>query len=107
LCIKFYFHQCHLVDQDALSRFGPNKDLVVNLGFLASPRKLCCCTKKAACALGRQHHGKLLWDLAVEGKLLELGLGEAQVAKAVMPAHKLGLIVVSRKLDVFGFLGQR
>ena len=65
LRVKSHFHQHHLVDQDALSRFGRNKDLVVGLGFLASPRKLCHCAKKAACALGRQHLGKLLWDLAI------------------------------------------
>ena len=94
-----------MVDQDALSRFGPNKDLVVNLGFLASPRKLCCCTKKAACALGRQHHGKLLWDLAVEGKLLEFWKGK--VTKAVMPSHELGLFVGGQELDVLRFFGRR
>jgi hypothetical protein len=47
----------------------------------------------------------LLWDLAIDGKLLELG--EAQVAKAVMPSHELGLIVSSRKLDVLSFFGWR
>ncbi len=57
--------------------------------------------QKAACTLGRQHLGKLLWDLAIEGKLLELG--EAQVTKAVMPVHELGLIVACYKLEVFGF----
>jgi hypothetical protein len=52
-----------------------------------------------------QHLGKLLWDLTVEGKLLELC--KAQVAKAVMPLHELGLIVGGHELDVFGFLGWR
>ncbi len=94
-----------MVNQDALSRFGCNQDLVVGLGFLALPRKLCHCTKKAACALGRQNLGKLLWDLAIEGKLLELG--EAQVVKAIVPLHELGLIASSLELDVFGFIGQR
>ena len=41
LCKKSHFSSCHLVNQDALSRFGCNKDLVVGLGFLALPRKLC------------------------------------------------------------------
>ncbi len=101
-CIKSHFRCHHLVDQDTLSRFGCNKDLMVGLGFIALTRKLCHCTKNAACTFGRQHLGKLLWDLAVEGKLLKLG--EAQVTKAVMPLHELGLIVSGRKLDVFGFL---
>ncbi len=94
-----------MVDQDALSRFGHDKDLVVSLGFLALPRKLCHCTEKAACALGRQHLGKLLWDLVVEGELLELG--KAQVTKTVMPLHELGLIIGGHELDVFGFLSWR
>jgi hypothetical protein len=94
-----------LVNQDALSRFGCDKDLVVGLGFFALPRKLCNCVEKAACKLGRQHLGKLLWDVAVEGKLLEPW--EALVTKGLMPLHELGLIVSGCKLDVFGFLGRR
>jgi hypothetical protein len=70
-----------LVNRDTLSRFGCNENLVISLGFLTLPGKLRPCPKEAACALGRQNLGKLLWDLAVEGKLLELR--EAQVAKAV------------------------
>jgi hypothetical protein len=45
------------------------------------------------CTLGRQHLGELLWDLAIEGKLLELW--EGKVTKAVMPSHELGLFVGS------------
>jgi hypothetical protein len=71
LHVKSHFCQHHLVNQDALSRFGCDEDLVVGLGFLALPRKLCHCIEKAACELGRQHLGKLLWNVAVEGKLLE------------------------------------
>ncbi len=94
-----------MVDGDTLSRFDCDEDLVIGLGFLALPGKLRHRPKKAACALGRQDLGKLLWDLAVEGKLLELR--EAQVAKVVVPAHELGLVVDGRKLDVFGFLSRR
>jgi hypothetical protein len=75
---------------------------VISLGFLALPGKLGHCPKKAACTLGWQNLGKLLWDLAVEGKLLELW--KAQVAKSVVPLHELSLIVSSHKLDVFSFL---
>jgi hypothetical protein len=78
---------------------------VISLGFLASPGKLGHCPKKAASALGRQNLGKLLWDLAIEGELLELG--KAQVAKAVLSAHELSLIVGGQELDVFSFLYQR
>jgi hypothetical protein len=60
-----------LIHQDALSRFGCNKDLVVGLGFLALPGKLGHHSKKAASTLGRQYLSKLLLNLAVEGKLLE------------------------------------
>jgi hypothetical protein len=72
LCITSYFRQSHLIHRDALPRFGHNKDLVVGLGFLALPGKLSHCAKQAASTLGRQHLGKLLWNLAVEGKLFEL-----------------------------------
>jgi hypothetical protein len=78
---------------------------MISLCFLALPGKLGHCAKKAACALGRLNLGKLLQDLAVEGKLLELR--EAQVAKAVVPAHKLDLVIGGCKLDVFSFLGWR
>ncbi len=55
LCIKTYFRWRHLIYCDALSRFGCHKDLVVGLGFLASPWKLGHRAKKAASTLGRQH----------------------------------------------------
>jgi hypothetical protein len=61
-----------LVNPDALSRFGCGKDLVVGLDFLVLPRKLPYCAKQAANTLGRQHLGKLLWDLAIEGGLFKL-----------------------------------
>ena len=80
-----------MVNRDALSRFGCDEDLVVSLGFLAFPRKLCHRAKQAANTLGRQHLGKLLWDLAIEGKLLELW--EGKVTKVVMPLHEPSLFV--------------
>jgi hypothetical protein len=49
--------------------------------------------------LRRFNLGKFLEDITIESKLLELG--EAQVAKAVVPTHELGLIIGSSKLDVF------
>ena len=90
-----------MIHRDALSRFGPNKYLVVGLGFLASPGKLGHHAKQVASTLGRQHLGKLLWDLIIEGKLLELWKGK--VTKAVMPSHELGLFVGGQELDVLGF----
>ncbi len=82
-----------MIHQEALSssRFGCNKDLMVGLGFLASPGKLGHCTKQAASTLGRQHLGKLLWNLAVEGKLFEPWKGK--MTEAVMPLHELGLFI--------------
>ncbi len=74
-------------------------------GFLALSGKLGDHAKKAASTLGRQHLSKLLWDLTVEGKLLELW--EAHVAKAVMPSHELGLVVGGPVLDIIGFFSQR
>ncbi len=93
LCIKSHFHQHHLVNRDALSRFGCDEDLVVGLGFLSLPRKLCHRAKQAASTLRRQRLGKLLWDLAIEGKLFKLWKGK--VTEAVMPLHELGLVKCS------------
>jgi hypothetical protein len=106
LCIKTYFRQHHLIHQDALSRFGRDKYLMVGLGFLASPGKLGHRAKQASCTLGRQHLGELLWDLAVEGKLL-VEFWKGKVAKAVMPLHELGLFIGGRELDVLCFFGSR
>ncbi len=91
---KSHFRLCHLVDQDALSRFGCDKDLVVGLGFLASPRKLRHCTKQAASTLGRQHLGELLQNLAIECKLFEPWKGK--MTRAVMPLHELRLLIGGR-----------
>jgi hypothetical protein len=104
LHVKAHFRQSHLVDGDTLSRFGHDENLVISLGFLALPWKLIITPKRQPALLGGKP-GKLLWDLAIEGKLLKLR--EAQVAKVVVPAHELGLVIGSRKLDVFGFLGQK
>ncbi len=105
LCINTYLCQRHLIHQDALSRFGHNKYLVVGLGFLALPGKLGHRAKQASCTLGRQHLGELLRDLAVEGKLLEFQKGK--VTKAVMPLHELGLFVGGQELGILRFLGRR
>ncbi len=102
LRVETHFGGCHLVNRDTLSRFGCNENFLISLGFLTLPGKLGHRPKNAACALGRQNLGKLLWDLAIEGEQLELW--EAQVAKAVAPAHKLSLVVGGHELDVFSFL---
>ncbi len=105
LCMKTYLRQSHLIHRDALSRFGHNKYLVVGLGFLASPGKLGHCAKQASCTLERQHLGKLLRDLAIEGKLREFWKGK--MTKAVVPLHELGLFVGGQELDVLHFFGRR
>ncbi len=94
-----------MVNQDALSRFGCNKDLVVGLGFLALPEKLGHRAKQAASTLGRQHLSELLQDFAIESKLLELW--EGKVAKAVMPLHELCFFVGGQELDVLNFFQRR
>ncbi len=78
---------------------------MVGLGFLALPGKLGHRAKQASCTLERQHLGKLLRDLAFEGKLLEFWKGK--VIKAVMPLHELGLFVGGRELHVLCFFGRR
>jgi hypothetical protein len=60
---------------------------VVGLSFLASPGKLGHRAKQAASTLGRQLLDKLLWNLAIEGKLFELWKGNLN--EAVMPLHEL------------------
>jgi hypothetical protein len=75
---------------------------VISFGFLFLPGKLGHCPKKAASALGWQYLCKLLLDLTIEGKLLELR--KAQLAKLVGPMHDLSLLVSSHELDVLSFL---
>ncbi len=94
-----------MIHQDALPRFGCNKDLVVGLGLLALPGKFSHRAEQAASTLGRQHLGKLLRRLAIEGELFERWKGK--VTEVVMPLHELGLFVRGRKLDVLGFIGRR
>ncbi len=66
---------------------------MVGLGFLALPGTLGHRTKQASCTLRRQHIGELLWDLAIEGKLLEFWKGK--VTKVVMPLHELACLLVA------------
>jgi hypothetical protein len=90
-----------LVNGDALSRFGGDKDFVGSLGLLALPGKLSHCAKKEASAYGWDDLGKLLWDFTIEGKALELG--KAQVAKSVVSMHEFSLIIGRHELDAFSF----
>ncbi len=78
---------------------------MVGLDFLALPGKLSHCAKQASCTLGRQHLGELLWDLAIEGKLLEFW--KVKVTEAVMPLQELGLFVGGQELDILCFFGRR
>ncbi len=75
---------------------------MISLGFLSLPGKLGHHPQKSASALGWQNLCKLLRDLTIEGKLLELG--KAQVAKLVVLTHKLSLLVSGRELDVLSLL---
>jgi hypothetical protein len=59
-------------------------------------------TKEASCAGRRLDLGQSSRDLTVKLKLLELG--EGQVAKVVMPAHELGLVVNGGRVDMLVFL---
>ncbi len=76
-----------------------------SLGLFATPRWLGHCSEEAAGALRRHNFGKCLGDFAIEGKLLELG--EAQVAKAVVPLHELGLFISGGELCVLSFHQER
>jgi hypothetical protein len=86
LRIKSHFGGRHLVNRDALSWLGGNEHFMISLGFLTLPGKLGHRPQKAACALGQQNLGELLWDFAIEGKLLELR--KAQAAKSVVPSEQ-------------------
>ncbi len=71
---------------------------MVRLGLLALPGKLGHHAKQASCTFRRQHLDELLWDLAIEGELLEFW--KDKVTKAGMPSHELGLFVGGQELDV-------
>ncbi len=59
-------------------------------------------TKEASHTGRRLDLGQSSWDLSIDGKLLELG--EGQAAEAVMPAHEFGLVVDSGQVDMLVFL---
>jgi hypothetical protein len=80
------------------SRSGGNEALV----SMPCQGRLVIAPKRQPAHLGGMILAKFFWDLTIEGELLELG--KAQVAKLVVPAHELSLIVSCRKLDVFSFL---
>ncbi len=88
-----------MIDGDALPRLGGDEDLLRGLGLFTAPRNLGHRAKEAASALGWCDCRQLLGDFPVEGELLELS--EGKMVKAVVPTHKLGLIVGSGKVDVF------
>ncbi len=94
-----------MIDRDALPRLGGDEDLVRGLGLFTVPRNFSHCAKEAASALGWRDCRQLLGDFPVEGKLLELC--EGKMTKAVVPTHKLGLIVGSGEVDVFPLLCRR
>ncbi len=91
LCNEAYLHQNHLIDTNTLSCLCCHKHF--GGGLLSFPGYLGHSTKEASRAGRRLDLGQSSWDLAIEGKLLELG--EGQVAEAVMPAHEFGLVVNS------------
>ncbi len=94
-----------MVNRDPFPQLGCNEDFMGSLSLFAVPRKFVHCAKEAAGALGRLNFGKFLRDFTIEGKLLELG--EAQMAKVVVPLHELGLFISSSRLDVLSFLEWR
>jgi hypothetical protein len=61
----------HLVDGDAFAWLGHNENLVIRLGFLASPGEFCHRPKKATSALRGNDFGQFAWDLAIEHHRLE------------------------------------
>jgi hypothetical protein len=86
-----HLRQNHLISTNTLSCLCCHKHF--GGGLSSFPGDLGHGTKKASHTGGRLDLGQLSRDLAVEHELLELG--EGQVAKAVMPAHELGLVVNS------------
>jgi hypothetical protein len=85
-------HMCrnHLIDTNTLSCLHCHKHFEGGLSSLSGD--LGHDSTKEASRTGRMLDlSQSLWDLSIESKLLELG--EGQVAKAVMPAHELGLVV--------------
>jgi hypothetical protein len=69
------------------------------------PRNLGHCGKEDPSTLGRHNFSQFLGDFVIEGKLLKLG--EAQMAKVVVPSHELSLFVSGGNLGVLYLLQQR
>ena len=86
-----------MVNRDSLPRLGCNKK-VRRLLLFAAPRKLGHCAEEASCTLGRGGLCKLLWDLAIDDKLLQLW--KMEVAKAIVPPHQFSLVVGGGKWSI-------
>jgi hypothetical protein len=86
-----------LVDRDSLPWLGCDKK-VRRLLLFATPRKLGHCAEEASCTLGRGNLCKLLWDLAIDGKLLQLW--KMEVAEAIVPTHEFSLVLSSGKWSI-------
>ncbi len=91
LCDEAYMRQNCLIDTNTLSCLHRHKHF--GGGLSSFPGYPGHSTKEPSRAGRRLDLGQLSWDLAIQGKLLELG--EGQVAKAVMPVHEFGLVVDS------------
>ncbi len=89
LCNEAYLRQNHAINTNTLPRLLRHKHFGGDLSSF--PGYLGHSTKEASCTGRRLDLGQSSWDLSIEGKLLELG--EGQVAKMVMPAHELGLVI--------------
>ncbi len=74
-------------------------------GLSSSPGYFGHGAKEASRTGRRLDLGQMSRDLAVKCQLLELG--EGQVAKAIMPAHELGLVIDCSQVDVLVFLKLR
>jgi hypothetical protein len=84
-----HLHWNHLIDTNTLSCLRCHKNF--GGGLSSFPGYLGHSTKEASRTGRRLDLGQSLWDLSIEGKLLELGGG--QVAEVVMPVHEYGIVV--------------
>ncbi len=103
LGVRAHLRQNHLINTDTLICLHCHKHF--RGGLLSFPGNLGHGTKEASCAGRRLDLVQSSRDLAVKHKLLELG--EGQVAKAVVPAHELSLVINGGKVDVLVLLELR
>ena len=92
-----------LIDTNALPRLGGGEDFVRRLRFFALPWQFCHGSEQAAGAFWWGDLGETTRNLTIYGKKFEFW--EWKVSEAVVPPHKLSLVIGHGEMTVVACVG--